>query len=308
TNNWVAQPASDWAFQFANGANLKNADCNGDGIISNVDTVAISLNYGLTHPLRLSNPGSASLPGPPLYVVATPDTVLEGDTVQVAIFLGTTQIPIDSIYGLAFTLTFDSTLIDTTYMPFDYSTGWMGIQNVDLLTFEKKFLAQGRVDVAITRTDLLNVAGSGIVLTTGVVIIDNIGARLSAAPPFVTLPISISNVRAVTASEYYFSLTTQGDNVEIDTLGSTGLHEILIAADDFIVYPNPGLETINIYSASHEIIKLELSDKLGVVRHTSYPGTNKFKFDTHTLPSGIYLLEITTSKSVMVKKVVIAHK
>ncbi|MDQ3051585.1 MAG: hypothetical protein M3Q95_11915, partial [Bacteroidota bacterium] len=42
TNNWVAQPASDWAFQFANGANLKNADCNGDGIISNVDTVAIS--------------------------------------------------------------------------------------------------------------------------------------------------------------------------------------------------------------------------------------------------------------------------
>lgn len=159
---------------------------------------------------------------------------MEGDTVQIDIFLGTAQIPVDSIYGLAFTIEFDSNLIDTTYMPFDYSVGWMGVPGVDLLTFEKKFLSQGKVDVAITRTDHLNLGGAGIIVSTGVVIIDNIGARLSVAPPFVPLPISISNVRAVTASEYYFSLNNQGTQVEIDTLGSTSLHENLIPEDDFL--------------------------------------------------------------------------
>ncbi len=305
---WVAQAASDWSAQFGNAANLKHADTDGNGAIDNADTTAISINYGLTHPLRLANPGLTSLPGPPLYVIATPDTVLEGDTVQIEIFLGTTQIPVDSIYGLAFTIEFDSTLIDTTYMPFDYSVGWMGIPGVDLLTFEKKFLSQGKVDVAITRTDHLNLGGAGIVVSTGVVIIDNIGARLSVAPPFVTLPISITNVRAVTANEYYFSLTNQGTQVEIDTLGSTGLNELLLTDDDFTVYPNPASETINIYSATQEIIKLELSDNMGTIHHSSLPAANKFKIDTHSLSSGIYLLEVTTLKKVMVKKIVVVNE
>lgn len=74
------------------------------------------------------------------------------------------------------------------------------------------------------------------------------------------------------------------------------------------MFPNPGTEEINIYSVSKEIIKLELSDNIGVVHQTLFPRTNKLKLDTHLMSSGIYFLKITTSKKVVVKRVVISNK
>ncbi len=305
--SWVAQPSPDWFAQFANATNLKHADTDGNAIISNQDTAAVSLNYGLTHPLRLSGLTNTSLPGAPLYAVATPDTVMEGDTVLIDIVLGTSQFPVDSIYGLAFTLSFDITMIDSTFLPFDYNGSWMGIPGIDLLTFEKKFVSQGVVDIAITRTDHLNLGGFGVVVSTGVVIIDNIGARLSNAPPYVTLPVTISNVRAVTASEYYFPLSAQGTNVAIDTLGSTGMPDFVL--DNVpVIFPNPASESIIINAGPDRIQQVEVIDNLGKVRLGLVGNESAYTVDTRILGSGVYILKITTSTGLFLKKLIITQK
>ena len=46
---WQAYNAPNWIGTISNGSNLNHSDCNGDGIINNIDTFAIYNNYALTH-------------------------------------------------------------------------------------------------------------------------------------------------------------------------------------------------------------------------------------------------------------------
>lgn len=49
---WNAQYCDQWNDSLPTGVNLKFTDCNGDGVIEVNDTLAISENYNLTHPLK----------------------------------------------------------------------------------------------------------------------------------------------------------------------------------------------------------------------------------------------------------------
>lgn len=307
SNAWVAQPASDWLYQFANGANIKNADCNGNGVINNDDTTAISLNYGLTHPLRIQPPIVSALPPVELFLVADPDTVVLGDTIHIDIHLGTPLVPVDSIYGIAFTISFDSTLIDTTYMEFDYSNSWMGVQGSNLLNFEKKFLSQGQVDVAITRTDYMNAAGDGIIVTTGVVVIDNIGARLGSAPPYVNFPITLSNPRALTASEYYLAISLGDDSVEIDTSQTVGIPDLNMISNGIQVFPIPANGNLFVQSGNTQITEIEIFDMVGSVTAYDLQPSRNQQLDVSALPNGVYGMKIVTPAGIIKRKLVIKH-
>ncbi|MEO5569438.1 MAG: T9SS type A sorting domain-containing protein [Bacteroidia bacterium] len=302
SNSWIAQPATDWSSFFLSAVNKKHADCDGNGVVDNNDTLAISLNYGLTHPARLANVNSNQSSSPQLYLVANPDTVIEGDTIEVDIFLGTQTFPVDSIYGIAFTMNFDTSLVDTSYMPFDYTGSWMGTPGVDLLTFEKKLFLQGQVDVALTRTDHLNQSGYGFIGRAGIVIVDNVGARMTNSPPYVTLPLSVSNVRALTASEYYLTISTNGDNVEIDTLGTTGIHYADNLNEMISVYPNPVKDVLTINSGKAKINSLEIYNSLGQVILNEKTATSKINLDTQNFEQGIYLLKLETDAGIVNRK------
>lgn len=307
SNAWVAQPASDWLYQFANGANLKNADCNGNGVVNDDDTTAISLNYGQTHPLRVQPPSVTALPSIPLFLIASPDTVIQGDTVQIEVHLGTPASPVDSIYGIAFTINFDSTLIDTTFMVFDYSNSWMGVQGSNLLNFEKQFLSQGKVDVAITRTDYMNAAGDGVIVTTGVVVIDNIGARLTTAPPYINLPITLSNPRALTAAEYYLAISLSNDSVEIDTSQTVGLPDINQVSDGINIFPNPAGEYLFAHSARSQITGIEIFDMMGSTTSFDLASSMHQRLDVSGLANGVYRIKIITPAGIIKRKLVVKH-
>ncbi|MEO1451717.1 MAG: hypothetical protein AAFV07_19465, partial [Bacteroidota bacterium] len=47
--NWTGQPSVDWTDTLPGGINFKHADTDGNGVVNTADTVAINLNYGLTH-------------------------------------------------------------------------------------------------------------------------------------------------------------------------------------------------------------------------------------------------------------------
>ncbi|HKR05659.1 MAG TPA: T9SS type A sorting domain-containing protein, partial [Bacteroidia bacterium] len=310
---WIAQPATDWFTQFATGANLKHADCDGNGIVDNLDTTAISLNYGLTHPYRLVNPNSNQSITPQLYLIANPDTVLEGDTIEVDIYLGTQLAPVDSIYGLAFTINFDSALVDTSWMPFDFTGSWMGTPGIDLLTYDKKHFSQGKVDIALTRTDHANVSGYGYLGKMGAVIVDNVGIRLTSNPPYVTLPLSVSNVTALTATEFYLTISTGTENVEIDTLGMTGVHSSPGTNSPFSVYPNPVHKKLNVFSywlKGETNCTFELYDVMGekVISKQVPVSQNRFSADVSTIPQGIYFIKVITAKGTVNKKILVVNK
>jgi hypothetical protein len=313
SNNWVAQPATDWSSFFQSAVNKKHADCDGNGVVDNNDTLAVSLNYGLTHPARLANQNSNQTTSPPLYLVANPDTVMEGDTVEVDIYLGTQLIPVDSIYGIAFTINFDTALVDTSWMPFDFTGSWMGTPGVDLLPYDHKLFSEGKADVALTRTDHTNIGGYGYLGKMGAVIVDNVGTRLTTAPPYVTLPLSVSNVTALTATEFYLTISTSTENVEIDTLGTTGIHSSAAANLPFSVYPNPVHKTLKVFSywlQGEKNCIMELYNVMGekIISKQVPVSQNRFSIDVSAVPQDMYFIKVITGKGIVNKKILVVKK
>jgi hypothetical protein len=291
---WVAQPANDWSFQFANTANLKHADTDGNGVVNDDDTLAVSINYGLTHPFRLMPELPASFPTPLLYVVANPDTASLSDTVYVDVFLGESSLPVDSIYGIAFTLNFDTAFVTDNFLSIDYSQCWMGTPQSDLITFDKNFLSTGAIDFAIVRNDQQNTTGFGKLAQIGVVVVDNVGAK-------VTMPVWVDQVYAITASEYQLTIATQPDSVVIDTTGSVGLNEINLGAD-IRLFPNPAKDQIKINFGEHIIDNIELFDASGRLLNYYSVNRSEFTVPVSNLQSGFYFLRINNEKGSVYRK------
>jgi len=293
--SWMAQPAVDWSAQFANTANLKHADTDGSGLVDMDDTTAVSLNYGLIHTPRLSAPSVSQLPAPVLYVVSNPDTASLSDTVEVDIFLGTSAIPVDSIYGIAFTVNVDTALVNANYLSVDYTGCWMGTNQVDMIGFTKNLMAQGRVDMALVRTDQQNVNGYGFLTRLGIVIVDNVGAK-------VTMPIVLTDIKAITATEYLLALGVETDSIVIDTAATVGIAESINLDRTIAIFPNPATDQIQIISHNNDITGYQIYNHFGMLVAGIEEKSNRVKINTTELAQGFYILEVQTAKGKVFKK------
>jgi hypothetical protein len=176
-NVWSAQPAADFSTWFSSAVNTKHADSDGNGIVDYADTIAIGQNYSLIHPARLTPPviTTASHLLPPLSLEATPDTVGPSMAVHIDVLLGTPAVPVDSLYGISFTVNYDPTVVDTLSVQSNFVGSWLGTVGTDMMAFVRHFPTIGKIDVAMVRTDHQNVAnGFGDLASFDVVIVDNI--------------------------------------------------------------------------------------------------------------------------------------
>jgi hypothetical protein len=249
----------------------------------------------------LQNPNTSQLPAPVLYVTTNPDTANTSDTVQVSIFLGTSTLPVDSIYGIAFTINLDTALVNTSYLDADFSNCWLGTQQVDLLAFNKNLMTQGRVDVALVRTDQNNTNGFGYLGRLGIVIVDNVGAKI-------TLPVTISNITAITASEYIIPIAFENDSVVIDTTTTVGLSEQFASNNMISLYPNPADQVIQINSGEVSINNYNIFNQFGEQIRTEEVRSNRFRVNTAGLNQGLYNIQLHTEKGVVTRKFLVVRK
>ena len=291
--SWTGQPAQDWNDTLPNGINLKYTDCNGDGLIDYSDTIAITQNYGLTHNYRLMEPVNI-LSNPNLYLVASMDSAGPQTAVNIDIMLGSAAIPVDSIYGLAYTLTFDPTLIDTNLSYISYSGSWMGTVGTDMIPFSKYFNASGFVDAAVTRIDHVNRAGYGKIGTFRIVTTDN----LSGITP---LDIDVTNVTAITARMAMLNVNTLGDTIVLDSSLTTGLahHEI---ERMITLYPNPANSSVTFAMPSNTVNEMIISDMTGrAIIRIAHPAPYT-SVDLSKLATGMYHVTMRTSQGNINKK------
>src|SRR6185369_2640655 len=128
------------------------------------DSAAIYLNYGQTHPLRPFQTQQSSIED--FYLVADHNAVAPGDTVTFEIRLANSSTPVDSLYGIAFSLLFDQSLVDTSSLFLNYSSSVLGSMNTNMKSFEKDFYSSGKIDAALTRIDQNNMSNVYGVLGT----------------------------------------------------------------------------------------------------------------------------------------------
>jgi sugar lactone lactonase YvrE len=298
---WQADPATAWNHNFtiyAPAVNFNNADCNGDGTINADDTLAIVTNFGLVHAKSNAYIDQWRSGLPALKLSITPDTVLNGQLVTTNLYLGDSALPVSNIYGLAFTLHYDATVVDSTTASFRFVPSWLG-SSTNSINIHKQFNALGEVKAAITGIDHLRRSGSGLIaIFTGSITTSNInGKDLS----YYTNRNYISDVTAI---DQYGNAVPLNAGVDSNYVGyyANGINEV--AAAHVSIYPNPAAGRVQI-SSTADISLVSVSDMLGrEVLGIKANGKN-MALDTESLSSGVYTIRVTTTAGVVSSRLVL---
>lgn len=136
--------------------NPKFSDCNGDGIINDADTIPLLNNYGL---LRGAYVPVAYEGGPDdaaISIDLLSDTVYAGSKVVVPINFGTAISPASNIYGAAFEIIYDKTIINKDSIKATFNSGWLGTPGEDLIYLQSNDTLNGILSVSVTRINQIS--------------------------------------------------------------------------------------------------------------------------------------------------------
>ncbi|TAL59908.1 MAG: T9SS type A sorting domain-containing protein [Bacteroidetes bacterium] len=301
SNNWIAQSSADWAQSFTLGANYKHSDCNGDGVVNADDTLAISLNYGSTHPFKIQQPVyNNALPD--MYLVTTADSIGPNSLVNVDILLGKNTMPVDSIYAIAFSITYDPTYLNAFNTGANFSTSWLGVIGSNMISLQKNLFSSGKIDLALTRSNHSNAFGGN----------GKIGTFTFRTTPVTSvnpgnIPLMITGVKAITATGRVISLNAIGEDVYFDP-AMLGIPSYL-NADLISVFPNPADKEFTITLPSGiENVSVELLNLLGQNAMTVKNVKQNLKLDVSSLPAGMYQMKISCDVGVAMKKIQVIRK
>ncbi|MEM6269243.1 MAG: T9SS type A sorting domain-containing protein [Bacteroidota bacterium] len=294
------QQYTPWNLTTSDFVNYAHSDCDGNGTVDSLDVLAVEQNFGISNNpfINLDSVNNIAPPGAPSISLQFPvdTTVVSGTTTLITdLVLGTMANPVDSIHGIAFTLTYDWNIVDTVLV--NLHGGWL--TNPAGISLRRYWVEDsvGIIHGVITNTDNQNRAGYGSIGAIGIVMDDNI--RLAGN---YDLPIDITFVRTMTGS---------GNGVEIHP-ESTNLTVITTVANDpiepekVIIYPNPSTGSLRI-SAPHlspgTVRLFRYSGQL--VREFSAAPIHNRRLDLDRVLAGVYLLEFETARGILRKKLLL---
>lgn len=283
---WVAQAGNDWAWDYINGVNFKHADCDGNGIIDINDTLAIIQNYGQTHTKQEGLRGSVT--DPVLQFISFDDTVSAGSTITVPVHLGTVQQPAEDVYGIAFSVFYDPTLVVANSVSVTYNNNWLNSAGNDVITLEYNIPVAGQIDIGITCTTQIAINGNGEICQVNIVMQDDItGKNLFTTP----LEFDFGGAKMINASGIELPVNTQGLTLIAKQLTTTNeLDETLQVQ----VYPNPTNDVVTINAPNTQLKNIMVYNVLGTnVGAYSIDGTAQTQINLNNLAPGIYTLRIT---------------
>jgi hypothetical protein len=294
--DWTGKQAAAWADTLPNGLNSVYANSNGDGIVDANDTLGILQNYGLSH---LKGNGSNS--GLPLFMVTPTSVANVGDTVSIFVFLGTNSIPADSVYGLAFSISYNNTLIDSGSAHFVVDSTWLGDPQMDLFSMQKDLFLEGQIDIGISRNDHMMRAGQGRIARLDIIMVDDIIDKREIKD---TLKLNIVNVRLIAADGREIPVDAS-DELEIpvnDIIGS-----IPRLPDNAIeIYPNPTKNLINLEVHTTEGVSIYVYSIQGEEILSMNHVKGKKQIDLSSLSAGMYILQAKNSEGQIHKKIILS--
>lgn len=298
SNNWNCQASRQWPWNFVSNVNYKHADCNGDGFVNAADTTAILLNYGLTHNKSHGADGADNMPE--IIVQIPQDTAFIGDTIHAPILLGTAQNPVDSLYGIAFSIAYDNGLVDTNTAWLSYDTTWIGTPS-NTLHLQRDFYFDGKIDGAITRIDHNDTSGYHRIATLHFILIDNIEGKRQAIEVLNLLP---RVARATNSMEESIELGIQSDSLYVldpeNAISDTRGPGVRLS-----LYPNPADERFRIVADGADILEVRVHTLQGLVVHTSAHLNQTVELKTADWAAGVYLVEVKTTNGTAYQRLMV---
>ena len=309
---WTAQPAVLWGYNHSsiNGnAYMVFADSNGDGVINNADQAAVGRNMNQVH-YRIATPFRDNTPLTQSNgdLVVTPDittvNALTSQTVTFSVSLNNTG-GLNGLYGISVNLLFDDTVFDLSTATIDYTGSIFGIVGVDCLAINNTTI--DTESVGLTRFSNAAINGHGLLFKV----------TLQTRFPFVS-----SSNQTLVSSNVEAANNQFGDPLVIQDAPATNIVIInnnlgvnTAETKDFILYPNPANEVINIVMGTNASqlgdLKLKVINVLGqTVEKTNIQNTTREISTKNWGASGVYFVEISNSDDtvLMTKKVIVVRK
>ncbi|MEL7117787.1 MAG: T9SS type A sorting domain-containing protein [Bacteroidota bacterium] len=288
--DWEANVSRAWNGAFANGINFQHADCNGDGVVDIADKLVIERNYGETRGTEIARAPLPLTDLDPSIFVEVPETgSMQGArSFRIPITLGTFEKPATDIYGFAFEIEFDTTIIDPSSIEIEYPNSWFGVNNVNILTIDKVY-SDGIIEMALTRNDQNDVSGYGPIAYMSGIILDIAGIKESS--------VSTKHTFAVSTTNGIIPLGTE--TIEFKAIGGNDPLQILKTLE---IYPNP--VTNNLYftnAAGVPIDELQIFDVHG--RRVSGILKEVSELDLSTLPNGVYMMRMNIGGVILNRKI-----
>jgi hypothetical protein len=292
SNAWQPYFSNNWTGTITNGKNLNHSDCNGDGAINDDDTLAIYSNYGLTHAFK---PAQINSFNPQLSIVPDQAYVAKGTWGTASIYLGDAITSINNMNGVAFTVDFDNTLIETNSIYIEYQNSFLDAgQN---LHFRKLDFANGKIFTATTHTLNNNVSGNGKIATLHY----QIKSGLTTDD---VLNLGILQANQSDASGIITPLTS-GTGTLMAIGASVGLQEL--NGNIVSVSPNPTNGSLTINSKT-ELQKVEVISITGQILLSEIPSNVSHTLHLHNFANGIYFVNLYQNDRVVKREKIVLNK
>jgi len=277
------KPFYTWSGSFDNGRNYGHADCNGDGLIDEMDILAIEQNY-IQEPV-VDMVGTVS-GAAPLYVNFPEDNLIGGTTVTVPIVLGSSSFAVTDIYGLAFTLQYDGTLIVPGSISVDFTGSLMGIGS-EIITIARVFEYEEKIDIGISRINGSSIGGYGDIGYVTFALIENIEGRMPESVPFI---FEVANLTAITPNEQSITLDATSEVAQVVS-GISDLSEQV----EISVGPIPSSDYLYLENKSPSTLNLSIVNSTGQLIKNHRTSAQAEVIDIDALPAGIYIVIIDDS-------------
>lgn len=300
SNAWQSFSATDWGTLQTNGSDIKHVDSNGDGLINDADTLAVNLNFSLTHTISVNNYNQERTNDPEIYFVIPSNSYMAGDWVTAELWLGTSTLPVNNLYGFAFNIDYNSSMVESTTESITYNANnWIGVLGSNAITISKidplTTIAYG----AITRTDHINSDGYGKIAEFKFQVNTNL------LTPEV-LYLSVINYKAIDANGTPLLFSNTIDSINVYPISTNAAHLINFNSG-FTIHPNPfNNQTLITFNSEQHNTTIKVIDMLGKIIKTENVSCKQYILEKSTIQSGVYFVQVVNSNgSIVNKKIVI---
>ena len=295
------QVVSPWPLTLPGGLNMAYADCDGSGKVDFNDLNPIYINYGAQRsdvPIipDVFVPGQFGLDPVLGFPDDTPSMLEPGEQQQIPIILGTADIPVEDLYGIAFSLHFNEQ-VAVDQVKLDLSPDSWANNDGDRIFFYKSTSSK-RIDAAWTRTDRNNRSGFGEIGTLELVIIVDVIDH--------SMPVRVwtDSIRMIDKFGNITAIAGDTLSIALDPAAfSTAVQDPSGAHSKLLVQPNPIRNIFQVIS-DQPMQHISVFNLLGqqVLSWSMAPSTQA-QVVLPDLPNGPYLLQVETDTGMRVSKI-----
>lgn len=289
--SWVAQASVPWGQTLASSIDYKHVDCDGNGVIDSLDYIAVSTNYGSTHARIGDQTPITAVNGHDLAVSFSNSLAAPGQYMTASFDLSNVSGSVNDVYGIAFTLNFDASLVQNGLLNFNQSNSWL-LSSSDM--FRNIASSSGQYEIGLVRTNQQNVSGTGSILDFNFIVEPSINS-------IVANNFYISNIRLIDNVGNEFPVNALGGVLTVDPQAS--VEDVL--GLKWSITPNPAKDRLSIHFVESigENSGFEINDLQGrlVFKNTLDIHTLKKEIDISSFEKGVYIIRIQTQKGLSTK-------